>query len=328
MTYSFDGRVAIVTGAGGGLGRCHALELAKRGCKVVVNDLGGAMDGTGGSSEAAEGVVAEIKAAGGEAIANGGSVSDRAGAQSMVDNAMAAWGRVDILINNAGILRDKSFAKMELDDFQTVLDVHLMGSVNVTRAAWPIMREQNYGRVVVTTSPTGLYGNFGQANYGAAKLGLVGLMNTLKIEGVRNNIHTNTIAPVAATRMTENLMTGDALKALAPELVTPAVIYLCSEEAPNGVVLQAQGGQFSVACIVENAGVNLGVEATAEDIGESFERIADLAGAKPRGSLDPRRHVIGRCGVPSRGRRRPHHHPHLRRLGLRLAGVGAKVRPQ
>ena len=286
MTYSFDGRVAIVTGAGGGLGRCHALELAKRGCKVVVNDLGGAMDGTGGSSEAAEGVVGEIKAAGGEAIANGGSVSDRAGAQSMVDDAMAAWGRVDIVINNAGILRDKSFAKMELDDFQTVLDVHLMGSVNVTRAAWPIMREQNYGRVVVTTSPTGLYGNFGQANYGAAKLGLVGLMNTLKIEGVRNNIHTNTIAPVAATRMTENLMTGDALKALAPELVTPAVIYLCSEEAPNGVVLQAQGGQFSVACIVENAGVNLGLEATAEDIGEQFERIADLAGAKPRGSLD------------------------------------------
>ncbi len=286
MSYSFDGRVAIVTGAGGGLGRCHALELAKRGGKVVVNDLGGAMDGTGGSSAAAEGVVAEIKAAGGEAIANGGSVSDRAGAQSMVDDAMAAWGRVDIVINNAGILRDKSFAKMELDDFQTVLDVHLMGSVNVTRAAWPIMREQNYGRVVVTTSPTGLYGNFGQANYGAAKLGLVGLMNTLKIEGVRNNIHTNTIAPVAATRMTENLMTGDALKALAPELVTPAVIYLCSEEAPNGVVLQAQGGQFSVACIVENAGVNLGMEASAEDIGENFERIADLAGAKPRGSLD------------------------------------------
>ena len=286
MSYSFDGRVAIVTGAGGGLGRCHALELAKRGGKVVVNDLGGAMDGTGGSSAAAEGVVAEIKAAGGEAIANGGSVSDRAGAQSMVDDAMAAWGRVDIVINNAGILRDKSFAKMELDDFQTVLDVHLMGSVNVTRAAWPIMREQNYGRVVVTTSPTGLYGNFGQANYGAAKLGLVGLMNTLKIEGVRNNIHTNTIAPVAATRMTENLMTGDALKALAPELVTPAVIYLCSEEAPNGVVLQAQGGQFSVACIVENAGVDLGMEATAEDIGENFERIADLAGAKPRGSLD------------------------------------------
>lgn len=286
MSYSFDGRVAIVTGAGGGLGRCHALELAKRGGKVVVNDLGGAMDGTGGSSAAAEGVVAEIKAAGGEAIANGGSVSDRTGAQSMVDDAMAAWGRVDIVINNAGILRDKSFAKMELDDFRMVLDVHLMGSVNVTRAAWPIMREQNYGRVVVTTSPTGLYGNFGQANYGAAKLGLVGLMNTLKIEGARNNIHTNTIAPVAATRMTENLMTGDALKALAPELVTPAVIYLCSEEAPNGVVLQAQGGQFSVACIVENGGVDLGVDATAEDIGENFERIADLAGAKPRGSLD------------------------------------------
>ena len=166
MAYRFDGKVAIVTGAGGGLGRCHALELARRGCKVVVNDLGGAVDGTGGGSEAAAKVVAEIEATGGEAIANGGSVSDRAGAQSMVGAAVERWGRVDILINNAGVLRDKSFHKMELDDFQFVLDVHLMGSVNVTRAVWPIMREQNYGRIVVTSSPSGLYGNFGQANYG------------------------------------------------------------------------------------------------------------------------------------------------------------------
>ena len=286
MAYRFDGKVAIVTGAGGGLGRCHALELARRGCKVVVNDLGGAVDGTGGGSEAAAEVVAEIEAAGGEAIANGGSVSDRAGAQSMVGAAVERWGRVDILINNAGVLRDKSFHKMELDDFQFVLDVHLMGSVNVTRAAWPIMREQNYGRIVVTSSPSGLYGNFGQANYGTAKLGLVGLMNTLKIEGARYNIRTNTIAPVAATRMTENLMPKEALANLAPELVTPGVVYLCTEDAPNGVVLQAQGGKFSIACIVENAGVELGAAATADDIGANFERIANLAGAKPRGNLD------------------------------------------
>ena len=286
MNYRFDGKVAIVTGAGGGLGRCHALELARRGCKLVVNDLGGAMDGTGGGSEAAAKVVAEIEAAGGEAIANGGSVSDRAGAQSMVEAAVQRWGRVDVLINNAGVLRDKSFHKMELDDFQFVLDVHLMGSVNVTRAAWPIMREQNYGRILVTSSPSGLYGNFGQANYGAAKLGLVGLMNTLKIEGARYNIRTNTIAPVAATRMTENLMPKEALAGLAPELVTPAAVYLCTEDAPNGVVLQAQGGKFSIACIVENAGMELGAAATAEDIGANFERIADLTGAKPRGNLD------------------------------------------
>ena len=286
MTYRFDDKVAIVTGAGGGLGRCHALELARRGCKVVVNDLGGAVDGTGGGSEAAAQVVAEIEAGGGEAVANGGSVSDRAGAQSMVDAAVQRWGRVDILINNAGVLRDKSFHKMELDDFQFVLDVHLMGSVNVTRAVWPLMREQNYGRILVTSSPSGLYGNFGQANYGSAKLGLVGLMNTLKIEGARYNIRTNCIAPVAATRMTENLMPKEALANLGPELVTPAVVYLCTEDAPNGVVVQAQGGKFSVACIVENAGVELGTTATAEDIGTNFERIADLAGAKPRGNLD------------------------------------------
>ena len=285
MSYSFDNKVAIVTGAGGGLGRCHALELAKRGAKVVVNDLGGAMDGTGGSSEAAEGVVAEIKAAGGEALANGGSVSDRAGAQSMVDAAMNAWGRVDILINNAGILRDKSFSKMTMDDFELVLDVHLVGSANVTKAVWPIMKEQNFGRIVMTTSPSGLYGNFGQTNYGAAKLGLVGFMNTLKIEGAKNNIHTNAIAPVAATRMTENLMPEEALAKLGPELITPGVIYLCTEDAPNGVILQAAGGRFSIACMVENQGVDLGTEPTVEAVGEHFAEITNLEGAKPRGML-------------------------------------------
>ncbi len=289
MTYSFEDKVAIVTGPGGGLGRCHALELAKRGCKVVVNDLGGTLDGTGGSSDAADGVVDEIKAAGGEAIANGGSVADRQGAKSMVQDAMDAWGRVDILINNAGILRDKSFAKMEMDDFQIVIDVHLMGAANVTREVFPIMREQNYGRVVMTTSPTGLYGNFGQTNYGAAKLGQVGFMHSLKIEGAKYNVHTNTIAPVAATRMTEDLMPEEVAKALGPELVTPAVIYLCSEDAPNGVIIQAQGGQYSMACIVENQGVNLGLDATAEDIADNYEKISDLTDAKPRGMLQLKR---------------------------------------
>lgn len=285
MSISFEGKVAIVTGAGGGLGRCHALDLASRGAKVVVNDLGGAMDGTGDNSEAALAVVEEIKAAGGEAIANGGSVSDPQGAKSMVQDAMDAWGRIDILVNNAGILRDKSFAKVSMEDFRTVVDVHLMGSVMVTKEVWPIMREQNYGRIVMTTSPSGLYGNFGQTNYGAAKLGLVGFMNTLKIEGAKNNIHTNAIAPVAFTRMTEGLIPEDAAKNLGPELITPGVTFLCSEDAPNGVVLQAAGGNFSIAAIVENEGAALGAEAKAEDIAEQWSKISDLAGAKPRNML-------------------------------------------
>ena len=285
MTVSFADQVAIVTGAGGGLGRCHALELARRGAKVVVNDLGGAMDGSGGSSAAAEAVVAEIKAMGGEALANGGSVSDRAGAQSMVDDAMNAWGRVDVLINNAGILRDKSFSKMTLDDFDMVVNVHLLGAAYCSHAVWPIMREQNYGRILMTTSPTGLYGNFGQTNYGAAKLGQVGLMSSLKIEGAKNNIHTNTIAPVAATRMTENLMPDEVLQKLGPELVTPAALFLVSTDAPNGVILQAQGGTFSLAGIFENDGVNIGVDATVEDIADNYESIVDMSALKPRGML-------------------------------------------
>ena len=285
MAISFEGRVAIVTGAGGGLGRCHAIELAKLGAKVVVNDLGGAVDGTGGSSEAAANVVAEIKAAGGEAIANGGSVSDVRGAKSMVEDAMKAWGRVDILINNAGILRDKSFTKMTMEDFRAVVDVHLMGSVHCTKEVWTIMREQNYGRIVMTTSPSGLYGNFGQTNYGAAKLSLVGFMNSLKIEGAKNNVLTNAIAPVAATRMTESLMPAEALKRLGPELVTPAVLFLCSENAPNGVILQAAGGRYSVACIVENSGIDLGTDASVDDIAENYGKISDLTGAQPRNML-------------------------------------------
>ena len=285
MSIDFQGKVAIVTGAGGGLGRCHALELAKRGAKVVVNDLGGSMDGTGGSSEAAVGVVDEIKAAGGEAIANGGSVSDPQGAASMAQDAMDAWGRVDILINNAGILRDKSFTKITVEDFQAVLDVHLMGAMYCTKAVWPIMREQNFGRIVMTTSPSGLYGNFGQTNYGAAKMALVGFMNTLKIEGAKNNIHTNAVAPVAATRMTEALMPEEALKRLGPELVTPAVIFLCSDDAPNGVILQAAGGKYSVACIVENEGIDLGADATVEDIADNYDAIVNLSDAKPRNML-------------------------------------------
>jgi len=285
MTYSFNDKVAIVTGSGGGLGRCHALELARRGAKVVINDLGGSMDGTGGNSEAAEAVVAEIKAAGGEAIANGASVSDAAGAASIVKDAMDAWGRIDILINNAGILRDKSFAKMEVADFEAVLDVHLLGSAMVTREVWPIMKAQNYGRIVMTTSPSGLFGNFGQTNYGAAKLGLVGFMNTLKIEGAKNNIHTNSIAPVAITRMTENIIPDAAHDNLGPEHITTGVVYLCTEDAPNGVTLQAAGRKYNVAVTVENEGVTFENDASVEDIGAQFERITDIAGAKPRGML-------------------------------------------
>ena len=285
MSISFEDQVAIVTGAGGGLGRSHALELARRGAKVVVNDLGGAMDGTGGSSEAAEKVVSEIQELGGEAISNGGSVSDRTGAKSMVDDAMESWGRVDILINNAGILRDKSFSKIELDDFQMVVDVHLMGAVYCTHAVWPIMREQNYGRILMTTSPTGLYGNFGQTNYGAAKLAQVGFMNSLKIEGAKNNVHTNTIAPIAATRMTESLIPEAVHSKLAPESVTPAALFLVSAEAPNGVIMQAEGGRFSVASIVENTGAQLGSDATPEDIAANYDMISDLEGAKPKGMM-------------------------------------------
>ncbi len=280
MTIRFDGKVAIVTGAGGGLGRTHALDLARRGAKVVVNDLGGAVDGTGGNSEAAEKVVAEIKAAGGTAIANGASVADDAGVAHLVKQTMDAFGRCDILVANAGILRDKSFAKMEMKDFDAVMAVHLMGTVKPAKALWQIMRDQQYGRIVVTTSSTGLYGNFGQTNYGAAKLSLIGFMNSLKLEGAKDNIKVNAICPVAGTRMTENLMPPNVLEMLKPDYVTPAVVYLVSEEAPTGLIMTAAAGAFAVAQLVETDGVNLGHAATADDVAANFAKIADFSTAK------------------------------------------------
>ncbi len=275
----FDNRVAIVTGAGGGLGRCHALELARRGAKVVINDLGGALDGTGGNSAAAEAVVAEIRAMGGEAIANGSSVTDDAGVGKMIGDTMAAFGRIDIVIANAGILRDKSFSKMTMDDVNLVVGVHLLGTFKPFKAAWDIMKEQNYGRLVVTTSSTGLYGNFGQANYGAAKLGLVGLMNSLKIEGAKYNIRVNAVCPIAATRMTEGLMPPAMLEALKPDYVTPGVINLVKEDAPSGVILSAGAGAFSMAQIVETRGayVGQGEALTAEAVAAKWDEITDTS---------------------------------------------------
>ncbi len=283
MTIRFDDQVAIVTGAGGGLGRQHALELARRGAKVVVNDLGGAPDGTGGSSEAAEKVVAEIKDLGGEAIANGSSVTDEAGIGKMVDDARNAFGgRIDILVNNAGILRDKSFSKMTMEDFQIVVDVHLMGTVKPTKAVWEIMREQNYGRIMVTSSTSGIYGNFGQTNYGAAKTAVVGFINTLKLEGQKYNIRANALVPVAWTRLTANLMPPQAEELLKPEFVTPAVIYAVSEDAPNGVIICAGAGVFSVAQIVESEGLYLGRDESlsADKVAENWDKIANMSKAK------------------------------------------------
>jgi NAD(P)-dependent dehydrogenase (short-subunit alcohol dehydrogenase family) len=280
MSIRFDGRVAIVTGAGGGLGRCYALELARRGAKVVVNDLGGALDGTSGSASMAQAVADEITAAGGVAVANHDSVADRAAAQRMVDEAVGRFGSVDILVNNAGILRDKTFVKLELDDFQKVVDVHLMGSVNVTKAAFPLMKERGYGRIVLTTSSSGLYGNFGQTNYAAAKLGLVGFMNTLKLEGAKYGIKVNCVAPTAATRMTTSLWSPEVLAAIAPEKVVPAVIYLCSEGSPTGHIIEAGGTYFARVAIVETQGVVLGPQASAEDVAARYDEIADLAGAR------------------------------------------------
>jgi NAD(P)-dependent dehydrogenase (short-subunit alcohol dehydrogenase family) len=255
----FDGKVAIVTGAGNGLGRSHALELARRGAKVVVNDLGGAVDGTSSSPSAAQKVVEEIRAFGGQAIANGASVTDVAAVGQMVGEAMAQWGRVDILVNNAGILRDKSFAKMDLADFRTVVDVHLMGAVNCTKAVWDLMRNQKYGRIVFTTSSTGLYGNFGQSNYGAAKMALVGLMQTLALEGAKNDVRVNCLAPSAATRMTADILPPAALELLRPEAVTPGLIWLVSDQAPTRTVLCAGGGSFEVANVTLTQGVHLGL---------------------------------------------------------------------
>ena len=279
MALDFTGRVAIVTGAGGGLGRQHALALAARGAKVVVNDLGGARDGSGGSLSAAESVVAEIRAAGGEAMANGASVTDFEAVQAMVQQAIDAWGRVDILVNNAGILRDKSFAKMEIADFRTVVDVHLMGAVHCCKAVWPHMNEQKYGRILMTTSSSGLYGNFGQSNYGAAKLALVGLMQTLALEGAKNNIHVNSLAPTAATRMTEGLMPPQVLAALKPEAVVPAMLVLVSEDAPTRTTLCAGAGSVEAAHITLTQGAWIGLDAQApETLAANLRQVLARAG--------------------------------------------------
>jgi NAD(P)-dependent dehydrogenase (short-subunit alcohol dehydrogenase family) len=281
MNVRYDNRVAIVTGAGNGLGRSHALGLAERGAKVVVNDLGTARDGTGGSSVAAEAVVEEIRAKGGEAIANGANVAAVDQVAAMVAEAKAKWGRIDILVNNAGILRDKSFAKMDLADFRLVVDVHLMGAVNCTKAVWEIMREQNYGRIVLTSSGSGIYGNFGQSNYAAAKAAMIGLMNVLHVEGVKNNIRVNTLLPTAATRMTADLLPPAMLQLMAPEAITPAVLYLVGENAPSRVIMGAGAGVYAVTHIMESEGVYLpAADRSPEAITANFSEIADVRTAK------------------------------------------------
>jgi NAD(P)-dependent dehydrogenase (short-subunit alcohol dehydrogenase family) len=279
MSLDFKNRVAIVTGAGGGLGRQHALALAARGARVVVNDVGGARDGSGGSSAAADAVVAEIRAAGGEALANAASVTDFDAVQALVQQAMDAWGRIDVLVNNAGILRDKSFGKMTVEDFRLVVDVHLMGAVHCCKAVWPVMVAQKYGRIVMTSSSSGLYGNFGQANYGAAKMALVGLMQTLAIEGARYGIRVNSLAPTAATRMTEELMPAEVLAALKPEAVVPALLFLASEQAPTRAIACAGAGTFEAAHVTLTRGVHLGVsDDTPERLAAGWGQVSDREG--------------------------------------------------
>ena len=293
MKIDLTGRVAIVTGAGGGLGRAHALLLARRGAKLVVNDLGSATDGTGESLSAAQRVVDEIVANGGEAMANSASVTDYEQVEKMVADAVSQWGRVDILVSNAGILRDKTFAKMELEDFRAVLEVHLMGAVNCSKAVWDLMREQNYGRIVMTTSSTGLYGNFGQANYGAAKMALVGLMQTLALEGAKYNVRVNCIAPTAATRMLEGLLPKDMLDLMVPEAVSPAMLALVSEDAPTRTIFCAGSGSVEQAHITLTKGIFPGygddapekILSRLSDIGDRTGEIIPAAGSE-QGQLE------------------------------------------
>ena len=282
MSIRFDDQVAIVTGAGNGLGRSHALELSRRGAKVVINDLGGARDGSGGSSQAALDVVAQIEAEGGQAIANGANVAKFDEVQAMVEQTMQAWGRIDVLVNNAGILRDKSFTKMELADFELVMDVHLMGSVNCTKAVWGIMREQNYGRLVMTTSSSGMYGNFGQSNYGAAKMALVGFTNTLVLEGFKNNILINTLSPTAGTRMLEDIIDDkQVMDVMTVESVTAGLITLCDKDAPNRTILCAGAGGYATTHIYETEGIYLPPsQQTPENVRANIEAINDPKGEK------------------------------------------------
>ena len=278
---TFDGRVAIITGAGGGLGRTYALELARRGARVVVNDLGGAVDGSGASASAADEVVAEIREAGGEAIANYDSVSTAEGGAAIVESALAEFDTVDIVINNAGILRDRAFANMEMAEIEAVIDVHLKGAFHVSSPAFKVMKEKGYGRFVFTSSNSGLFGNFGQANYGAAKLAVVGLMNTLRAEGAKYDIRVNALAPVAHTRMTEELLPEQAKELLTPEAVTPAVLYLVSRDAPNGIILDAGAGAFAVTRIVETEGVWFPPEdRTPENIAANIDAIMSTLGER------------------------------------------------
>lgn len=274
----FDGHVAIVTGAGVGLGRSHALGLAQRGAKVVVNDLGVSTDGTATGSDAAQSVVAEIEAMGGEAMAHGADVSNADQVKDMVSQTMNRWGQIDILVNNAGILRDKTFGKMTLDDFAKVVDVHLQGTATCCHAVWPHMRAAQYGRIVLTSSASGLYGNFGQSNYGAAKAGMMGLMNVLHLEGARDNIRVNTLAPTAATRMTESLMPPEALELLQPETITPGVLYLVSEDGPSRTILGAGAGVFAQTRVYETTGHYFDGDITPEAIAADWDKITDPAG--------------------------------------------------
>lgn len=272
MNIRLDDQVAIVTGAGRGLGRTHALALAERGAKIVVNDLDGGN---------AESVVDEIRDAGGRAMPDDASVTDNVKIENMVEKAMHKWGRVDILVNNAGILRDKTFHKMSIDDFRTVIDVHLMGTVHCTKAVWNIMREQAYGRIVFTTSSTGLYGNFGQANYAAAKMAMIGLMNTLHLEGAKYNIRVNCLAPAAGTAMTEGLISAEAFNLLTPESVSPGVVFLAGPDAPSRKVLGAGGGSFAVYKGFETDGINLFPnKVSAEGIAEAWAAINDEKGMR------------------------------------------------
>ena len=293
----FENKVVVITGAGGGLGKAHALEFARRGAKVVVNDLGGSGDGVG-SSDMADQVVAEITAAGGVAIANKASVSSEAGAQSIIDDAVSAFGTVDIIVNNAGILRDKTFRKMPLEDWRLLLDVHLTGSAYVTHAAWPILMDKRWGRVVLTSSTSGIYGNFGQANYGAAKMGMVGLMNVLALEGASKNVRVNTLAPAAATRLIntipgrdEDLDNPDPMR--HPKLVTPAVLLMCSEDAPNGKIIQAGNGRFSTAAVFNNEDLEFGPDVTYEDLVAQKDRLLDMSMAKEGWTLMRKRREAG-----------------------------------